>query len=154
VWGFYYAFSTDLIHWTRRQLLFETVLTPLYQPGDPDPIAYPSLLDPDSPTRNFETTDQTAYLYFTLFYYQNSQMTWDRDLVRVPVQFFRSKPKRRIQRPLPISARKSARRREMCQSSWVRLPTASASPSQRASERDRVAIGRRRFGIHAVGHCA
>ena len=90
VWGVLYAFSDDLIHWTPRQLLVERELTWTYAPGDPDPILYPSLLDPDSPSRNYETTDQTAYLYFTQFNYENGQMTLDRDLVRVPVQFFRS----------------------------------------------------------------
>jgi len=51
---------------------------------------YPSLLDPDSETRNFETTGKKAYLYYTLFnldYLGNS--TLDRDLVRVPVEFFK-----------------------------------------------------------------
>jgi hypothetical protein len=90
VWGVFYAFSDDLIHWTQRQLLFETELTWTYVPGDSDPILYPSLLDPDSPSRNYETTDQTAYVYFTQFNYENGQMTLDRDLVRVPVRFFRS----------------------------------------------------------------
>jgi hypothetical protein len=90
VWGIFYAFSTDLIHWSHRQLLLETELTWTYQTGDDDPVAYPTLLDPDSPSRNYETTDQRAYLYLTQFNYQAGQMTLDRDLIRVPVQFFRS----------------------------------------------------------------
>jgi len=58
VWGIYYSFSEDLIHWTRRQLLWERELSWTWQPGDERPIGYPTLIDPD------------------------------RDLVRVPVKFF------------------------------------------------------------------
>jgi hypothetical protein len=87
VWGVYYALSDDLIHWSRRQLLMEAELTWTYQPGDDDPILYPALLDPDSESRNFETTDQDAYLYYTQNHYRDDQQTLDRDLVRVPVRF-------------------------------------------------------------------
>lgn len=87
VWGIYYSFSDDLIHWSHRQLLMETELPWTYTRGDNDPILYPSLLDPDSDSRNFSTTDQTAYLYFTQFNYNNGQMNLDRDLVRVPIEF-------------------------------------------------------------------
>ncbi|MGB7342034.1 MAG: hypothetical protein WBC91_24275 [Phototrophicaceae bacterium] len=90
IWGIYYAFSDDLIHWTRRQLLLETELPWTYEFGDANPILYPTLIDNDSDTRNFETTDNTTYLYFTRMNYQNGQQTLDRDLIRVPVQFFRS----------------------------------------------------------------
>lgn len=87
VWGIYYSFSDDLIHWSYRQLLFETEFTWTYIQGDADPILYPSLIDPDSSSRNFSTTDETAYLYFTQFNYTNSQMTLDRDLMRIPIEF-------------------------------------------------------------------
>ncbi len=87
VWGIYYSFSDDLIHWSYRQLLIETELPWTYLQGDDDPILYPSLLDPDSQSLNFATTDQNAFLYFTQFNYSNGQMTLDRDLVRVPVEF-------------------------------------------------------------------
>ncbi len=86
-WGVYYAFSNDLIHWSHRQLLMETEFPWTFVAGDHDPILYPSLLDPDSASRNFETTDQHAYLYFTQFNYTGTQMTLDRDLVRIPVEF-------------------------------------------------------------------
>ena len=33
-----------------------------FECGDPDPIAYPSLLDPSSPSRTFETTGRHPYL--------------------------------------------------------------------------------------------
>jgi hypothetical protein len=87
VWGFYYSVSDDLIHWSSRQLLMETETFQTYQCGDPDPLHYPSLIDPDSPDRNFSTADGTAQLYFTRIHMNAMcQLNPDRDLVRVPIQ--------------------------------------------------------------------
>jgi hypothetical protein len=58
-----------------------------YECGDPDPVAYPSLLDPESKARNFETTGKRAYLCFTRSNYRFCSETLDRDLVRVPIEF-------------------------------------------------------------------
>jgi hypothetical protein len=84
--GAYYSLSPDLIHWTRPTLFLRAQVTWDYQCGDPDPIAYPSLLDSTSDSRNFETVGKTAFLYYTQFHYTNCQQTLDRDLVRVPVE--------------------------------------------------------------------
>jgi hypothetical protein len=89
VWGIYYSTSTDLLHWTHRQLLVEAELTWTYQCGDADPLLYPSLIDPGSPSRSFDTTGTSAYLYYTRFHYAGCQQTMDRDLVRVPVTISR-----------------------------------------------------------------
>ena len=86
-WGIYYSFSEDLLTWTHRQLLWELELPWTWIPGDEQPVLYPTLLDPDSPSRSFDVTDGTAYLYFTRF---NPGSHLDRDLVRVPVAFFPS----------------------------------------------------------------
>lgn len=93
VWGVLYAFSDDLITWQPRQLLFEVELPWTYRPGDDNVYLYPALLDPASPSRNFETTGKTAYLYLTRFNARgagDTLDTLDRDLVRVPVEFFPS----------------------------------------------------------------
>jgi hypothetical protein len=45
--------------------------------------AYPSFMDPDSQSMNFDTSDENAYLYVTRF---NNGVTLDRDLIRFPVQ--------------------------------------------------------------------
>ena len=58
-----------------------------YQCGDEDPINYPAVLDPKSPTRNFSITGQRGYIYFTHFHYSNCTPTLNRDLVRVPFEF-------------------------------------------------------------------
>lgn len=86
VWGFYYSFSDDLIDWSRRKLLVEIDLPwTVGSPGSDVSYLYPSLLDPDSESRNFETTDDTAYLYYTRNNAGHGSL--DRDLIRVPVVF-------------------------------------------------------------------
>jgi hypothetical protein len=85
--GIYYSTSDDLIHWTPREMIAEVENRETYRCGDPDPVAYPSVLDPDSSSRNFETTGKRAYLYFTRFNYESCKETFDRDLVRAPIEF-------------------------------------------------------------------
>jgi hypothetical protein len=63
------------------------VLIQNYRCGDPDPVYYGSLLDPDSSSPNFETSGRHAYLYFTRFHYKACRQTLDRDLLRVPIEF-------------------------------------------------------------------
>lgn len=86
VWGYYFALSEDLITWTRRELIVEIPLTWSYEPGDgPHSYLYPSLIDPDSESPIFATTDNQAYLYYTRFFVDGFHL--DRDLVRVPIEF-------------------------------------------------------------------
>lgn len=85
--GIYYSLSDDLLRWTPRRLLVQAELPWTYEPGDPNPIAYPSALDPDSPSRSFETTDQQFFVFFTRFNRRGAaHPDLDRDLVRVPVE--------------------------------------------------------------------
>jgi hypothetical protein len=87
VWGVYYSFSEDLVTWTPRRLLLETETVHSYECGDPDPIAYASLIDPASRSRSFETTGRRGFLYFTRFNVDaDCDLGLDRDLVRVPVE--------------------------------------------------------------------
>jgi len=76
--GFYYALSNDLIHWSiaRRFRVANLALC------DPNAVqeVYPSLIDRDDPSTNFEFADDTFDLYFVR-YITNT----DRDLVRIPV---------------------------------------------------------------------
>ncbi|MCJ7735325.1 MAG: hypothetical protein MUP11_12355 [Anaerolineales bacterium] len=89
VWGFYYSFSADLVHWSARKLLVEIELPWTVEfPGSDLSHLYPSLLDPESESRNFETTGKTAYLYYTRNNFGHGSL--DRDLIRVPVEFFPS----------------------------------------------------------------
>jgi hypothetical protein len=89
VYGFYYSTSTDLVHWSQRQLVMEAV-TPFNYTGcgDGDPVLYPSVLDPNSQSLNFDTTGRTMYIYFTRNHYnQYCNQTADRDLIRIPIAF-------------------------------------------------------------------
>lgn len=87
VWGFYYSTSDDLIHWSQRKLLLEVQRFQTHTCGDPDPIVYASILDPASTDRNYSTAGQTAYLYYVRFHYVNCVLGWDRNMLRVPIQF-------------------------------------------------------------------
>jgi hypothetical protein len=87
VWGVYYSVSDDLINWSRRKLIREVELPWTYECGDPNPILYPSILDPASQSRNFETSGRRPYMYFTRFHYVNCVQGPNRDLVRVRVEF-------------------------------------------------------------------
>jgi hypothetical protein len=85
--GFYYSLSSDLVHWAQRKLIREAETAQTYRCGDSNPVEYPSVLDPNSRSRNFETTGRRPYLYFTRFHYSACKQTLDRDLVRVPIKF-------------------------------------------------------------------
>jgi Bacterial Ig-like domain (group 1) len=87
VYGFYFSQSRDLIHWSERKLIKETELMWTYRCGDQDPLAYPSILDPASTSRNFETTGKRVWLFFTRLHYVSCRQTLDRDLLRVPLEF-------------------------------------------------------------------
>jgi hypothetical protein len=95
VWGYYYAFSDDLIHWTRRKLLVEITLPWRAENFDDVMYLYPSLLDPESESRNFDTVGKTGYLYYTRLNFGQGNL--DRDLIRVPVEFFPSEAEAVIQ---------------------------------------------------------
>lgn len=81
-WGYYYSLSDDLIHWTERKLLLELPSVSTTNPETDVHYAYPSMLDPDSTSINFETSDGDFYLYITRF---NGGYHLDRDLIRYPV---------------------------------------------------------------------
>jgi YD repeat-containing protein len=88
--GFFYSLSDDLIHWSYPKLLAGAETAQSWQCGDPDPVRDPSLLDPTSTGRNFETTGQRPYLYYTIIHNNGGCGTYfgpDRDEMRVQVEF-------------------------------------------------------------------
>jgi hypothetical protein len=87
--GVYFSLSSDLVNWSPRKLLMRATPVQQLRCGGPKPIAYPSLLDPASPSRTFATTGRRPYLYFTLFNHAGCKLGLDRDLVRVPVELAR-----------------------------------------------------------------
>ena len=113
--GVYYSTSTDLIHWTDRKLLMEAEVRMSWRAGrdggtgeclDDDYISYPVLLDPNSSSRNFETTGARPYLYFVRTNARQAGCTGtlDRDLVRIPVQFNRDPVASFQNTPSPVVA--------------------------------------------------
>jgi hypothetical protein len=82
--GVYYATSPNLIRWTAPKLLFPTPTT-LNKGCDTMPVVYPSLIDPDSPSRNFEDTDDDAFIYMTRITMDGCKTGWTRNLVRLRV---------------------------------------------------------------------
>ena len=89
VTGIYFSLSSDLVHWSPRRLIMPATSVQTFRCGGPNPIAYPSLIDPGSRSRTFATTGQRPYLYYTRFNYEHCRKTLDRDLVRVPIELSR-----------------------------------------------------------------
>ena len=77
--------SRDLVTWSPPALVMEAPL--LW--SRPCPAAtsyfYPSIMDPDARTPSFEDIGDTGFLYMTRYQLRDCKVTWDRDLVRVPV---------------------------------------------------------------------
>ena len=95
--GFYAYTSDDLINWGQGTLLVNAKLPWAHTCGDPDYLEYPSLLDPESKSRNFETTGQRPTLFFTHFHVVYDSPTHcymgpDRDLLRIPIELSNQQP--------------------------------------------------------------
>jgi hypothetical protein len=83
-WGVYYATSTDLVDWTLRELLIELPSGEAVVDPDNDVVfAYPAIIDPDSASPSFETSDGAMYLYISRF--NGGGNSLDRDLLRFPI---------------------------------------------------------------------
>ena len=85
--GLYFSLSDDLLNWTDATLLMEAEVRWVADCNLPDPIKDPSILDPNSPSRNFDTVGQTAQLFYTWYHLSGCNGTLDRDLIRIPIQF-------------------------------------------------------------------
>jgi hypothetical protein len=91
--GFYYFTSDDLINWSSPKLLMKARLPWTWQCSDgPEQVRDPSLLDNDSKSRNFDTTGQRPFLYFTRFNVSGCFTSLDRDLIRIPLEFSNQQP--------------------------------------------------------------
>lgn len=84
--GFYYSQSADLIEWGAPQRIMRAPTRP--RTDDPDSfMSYPSLLDPESTSRNFETLDgDIPVLLFTVQHLERGRGTMNRDLRYVPLR--------------------------------------------------------------------
>lgn len=83
-WGVYTSTSDDLIEWTVREHLLEVPIPPSVADPDNDVYyAYPAIIDPDSESMSFGTSDGGMYLYLSRFNAGGNSL--DRDLVRWPI---------------------------------------------------------------------
>ena len=96
--GFYYFTSDDLLNWTTAKLVMQAELPWTYRCEDgPEQLRDPSLLDNDSESRNFDTTGQRPFLFFTRFNISFNSSTdcytsLDRDLIRIPLELSNRQP--------------------------------------------------------------
>lgn len=89
--GFYASTSVDLIKWTEPTLVWATPVWP--RAGECGPLMnYPSLLDPRSPSRNFETVGDTPYLYYVEHVQNGCRTGQERNLLRRPVLLLGPEP--------------------------------------------------------------
>ncbi len=95
--GIYYSVSSNLIDWTKPKLIKKEINIKQWKSGNPDPVEYPSALDPNSTSRNFDTTGKRYYIYFERF-------NWNRyphddqkvDLMRFPVEITEGSAKKLV----------------------------------------------------------
>jgi hypothetical protein len=86
VTGLFATTSPDLLHWSMPTLLWHAGLLFKFDCADRDIVFYPTLLDPASPSRNFEEVGDRAALYLTRFNLDACRLGADRDLIRIPVE--------------------------------------------------------------------
>ena len=85
--GVFISFSPDLLDWSPLVRLLQARNPWIEKCGPDEPAyAYPSLLDPDAPDRNFETVGDTAQLFMTRMNGPRCAGGMDRDLVRRAVR--------------------------------------------------------------------
>lgn len=84
--GIFAISSTDLLQWSRPALIRSVPLLTRFECSDPEAFFYPSLLDRDSPSRNFEDVGKHAYLYLTRIRFESCRPGPERDLIRIPVE--------------------------------------------------------------------
>ena len=86
--GIYWTTSADLLSWTEPALLWEAPLLWRRDCGAPAVYGYPSLLDENSPSRNFETVGTNFWLYLVRMPLKDGCAVGpERDLIRMPVNW-------------------------------------------------------------------
>lgn len=84
--GVFVSSSPDLITWTKPVLALPLTISGKQKCDEAAAWNYPSLIDPASPSRMFETVGDEAWLYLTRFNLADCKLGMDRDLVRVRVR--------------------------------------------------------------------
>lgn len=84
--GIFATTSKDLLSWTDPVLIWPAALLTRFDCADAEAYFYPSLLDPGSPSRNFEDVGNQAYLYLTRIRLESCRTGPERDLIRIPIE--------------------------------------------------------------------
>lgn len=84
--GVFVATSRDLLHWSDPALVWAGHGEGGWRCGAAPPVAYPSLLDPQSASADFATVGATAQLFLTIWRPDGCRLGMDRDLIRLPVR--------------------------------------------------------------------
>lgn len=87
-----YSWSDDLIHWSPLQTLLTQPTMWSKDCSDRLRYAYGAIADPQSRSRNFQTTGDTAYLFMTRMHVTGCKVGPDRDLVRLKLRFVKEGP--------------------------------------------------------------
>lgn len=80
------ATSSDLINWSAPKRFYTMIAAWNYSCDEPYRYSYPSLIDPASASRNFETIASDAILYMARITIKDCKMTMQRDLIAIPVK--------------------------------------------------------------------
>lgn len=83
--GIYWLESTDLLTWSTPDLLLPVPLLWRHGCDEEDVYAYPSLIDPTSPSRTFATIGDRPWLYLSQISLVDCRAGPDRNLVRFPI---------------------------------------------------------------------
>jgi len=78
--------SLNLVEWANPVVLARFPLATSTPCKEPYGYGYPSLLDPSSPSRIFQSVSDLPFLYLTRTHFANCGMTLNRDLVRIPIR--------------------------------------------------------------------
>lgn len=84
--GIWWSESTDLLSWSPPRLLLAGSTFAAFGCDDMTVLAYPSLLDPTSPSRNFDVLGSRPYLYVTRVTPRDCKLGTQRDLIRFPLR--------------------------------------------------------------------
>lgn len=86
--GIYWTVSADLLHWSPPRLLLAVPLLWRRDCAAAAAFAYPSLLDPDSPSPSFASVDDAFWLYLTEMPLRpGCKVGPERNLIRYPVSW-------------------------------------------------------------------
>ncbi|MBP2314236.1 hypothetical protein [Azospirillum soli] len=84
--GVWTSTSANLVNWSKPRLAWAAPLLTHKDCADRETFYYPSILDPDAMSRNFEDTDGDAFLYLTRITQSRCKASRDRDLVRIMIR--------------------------------------------------------------------